>query len=347
MNSILFSIIVPVYNSAPYLEECIQSLLKQTLSNYEILLVENGSTDSSPTLCDLYEKKYISIKTFHIPNRGLSDARNFGVNHSSGKYIIFVDSDDYIKSTALSDFYQTIQKFPNIPVITSNGKFLTYKNKMFPATYPFVLDSLNGKDGLTWVIAFLQNGVDDWNAPGKCFMRDFWVANRFQFKVGRLSEDVELIYKILLKASQMAYIDTFYYYRQARPDSIITKASSKLVEDTILNLKEWNEYLIAAAFLDEQQKQLFYERFAKQFCTSVLGMIYAFPKSTRKELKRKAISINYYLSKSNGKIVKLSRLISQKVSFDFLCICLYIARCFFRHLSKIKWVIHGHKLTIS
>ena len=345
MNNVLFSIIVPVYNSAPYLEECIHSLLSQTLNNYEILLIENGSTDTSPILCDLYEEKYTTIKVFHIPNKGLSDARNFGVNHSSGKYLIFVDSDDYIRSTTLSDLYQTIQKYPDVPVITSNGKFLTYKNKMFPATYPLALDSLNGRDGLTWVTAFLQNGVDDWNAPGKCFMKDFWTANNFEFKVGRLSEDVELIYKVLLKASRMTYIDTFYYYRQARPDSIITKASAKLVEDTILNLAEWNEYLIAATFLNEQQKQLFYERFAKQFCTSVLGMIYAFPKSTRKDLKKKALSIDYYLSKSNRVIVRLSHLISQKISFDFLCICLYSARRFSRYISKMKWIVCGHKLT--
>ena len=68
MEKMLFSIIVPVYNSAPYLEECVESLLRQTFSEFEILLIENGSTDNSPELCDIYERKYPCIKTFHIPS---------------------------------------------------------------------------------------------------------------------------------------------------------------------------------------------------------------------------------------------------------------------------------------
>lgn len=344
MNKILFSIIVPVYNAAQYLEECIGSILCQTVNCYELLLIENGSTDDSPQICDQYEAKFSNIKTFHIPNGGLSDARNYGVKHSNGDYLIFIDSDDYVTNTMLEMFLNSISKYPDVQIITSNGKFLTYKNKMFPSQYPKRLEELNGKDGITWVTTFLKIGVDDWNGPGKCFQTKFWTENLFDFKFGRLSEDVQLIYKVFLEAHTVTIVNTFYYYRQARPDSIITSANPKLVSDTILNLKEWDDYLLKSSKLDSAQKEMFYDRFAKQYCTSVLGLIFAFPLKTRKQLIEEAKSIVFYLEKGNNALVRLSRNISSTLGLIPLCVLLYIARQITKYSTRIKWVIKGTTL---
>ena len=104
MKEIKLSIIVPVYNVEQYLDECIQSLLNQTLKNIEIILVDDGSPDNSPQMCDEYAKQDSRIKVIHKVNRGLGYARNSGLEISQGEYVTFIDSDDYIDLKA----YKTV-----------------------------------------------------------------------------------------------------------------------------------------------------------------------------------------------------------------------------------------------
>ena len=99
MNEELISIIVPVYNVEEYLKECIDSIINQTYKRIEIILVDDGSTDKSGKICDDYAKIDKRIKVVHKENGGLSDARNVGISVSSGKYIAFVDSDDWVEKT--------------------------------------------------------------------------------------------------------------------------------------------------------------------------------------------------------------------------------------------------------
>ena len=107
----LISIIVPVYNVEKYLNRCIDSLISQTYQNIEIILVDDGSTDSSSEIVDGYLKKDNRIKVFHKDNGGLSDARNKGIEISKGKYLSFVDSDDYVTNTYIETLYNTIIEY--------------------------------------------------------------------------------------------------------------------------------------------------------------------------------------------------------------------------------------------
>jgi len=95
----LLSIIVPIYNVEQYVDKCIQSILNQTYQNLEIILVDDGATDCSGSIADSYAAKDKRIKVFHKENGGLSDARNYGLDHVTGDYILFVDSDDFIENT--------------------------------------------------------------------------------------------------------------------------------------------------------------------------------------------------------------------------------------------------------
>ena len=92
----LVSVVVPVYNVEKYLDRCVQSLLTQTYPNYEIVLVDDGSPDNCPAMCDAYAKKYENVAVLHKKNGGISDARNYGVQRAKGDWIVFVDSDDYV-----------------------------------------------------------------------------------------------------------------------------------------------------------------------------------------------------------------------------------------------------------
>ena len=102
-----FSIIVPVYQTEKYIEQCIKSVLQQDLDDYELLLVNDGATDGSPVICERYASQSSKIRVIHKKNGGLSDARNTGIRTASGKYLLFLDSDDLLHaSDALSVLYQ-------------------------------------------------------------------------------------------------------------------------------------------------------------------------------------------------------------------------------------------------
>lgn len=122
----LFSIIIPIYNSEKYLHRCLDSILAQTFTDYEVILIDDGSTDSSSVICNEYSKKYSRFKTYHLQNGGPSRARNTGLAKSLGGYLLFVDSDDWLESYALKIYADTIVKYN--PEIIKSGYEVDYVN---------------------------------------------------------------------------------------------------------------------------------------------------------------------------------------------------------------------------
>ena len=117
-NEYLISIIVPVYNVEPFISECINSILIQSYKNFELILVNDGSTDNSPTICEQYASKDKRIKVIHKANGGLSDARNWGLKFSSGDYVVFLDSDDYWNDCdALFSLNSLLNKYSEVDVV--------------------------------------------------------------------------------------------------------------------------------------------------------------------------------------------------------------------------------------
>ena len=115
----LLSIIVPIYNTEKYLEDCLQSILNQTFSDYELILVNDGSTDSSPEICEQYAERDGRIRVIHKENGGVSSARNCGIEIAQGNYIWFVDSDDTIAYDALQVLNEYIREKPDLIVFNS------------------------------------------------------------------------------------------------------------------------------------------------------------------------------------------------------------------------------------
>lgn len=131
----LISIIIPVYNTEKYLEKCVNSIIDQTYNNIEIILVDDGSTDNSPYICDKLNNKNNNIKVFHKKNEGVSKARNYGIEKANGTYLLFVDSDDYIDKNMISSLYNNLIKYNadismcNIIRINEKGKYIDCFNK--------------------------------------------------------------------------------------------------------------------------------------------------------------------------------------------------------------------------
>lgn len=106
MKDIFVSVIIPVYNSDCLLEKCLNSVIEQDFKNIEIILIDDGSTDSSGKICDAYTNLYSNVKVFHVPNKGVSIARNIGLDNAIGDWILFVDSDDYLDKSYISSFFK-------------------------------------------------------------------------------------------------------------------------------------------------------------------------------------------------------------------------------------------------
>ena len=186
-----FSIIVPVYNVQDYISECIDSIVSQTFPKYEIILIDDGSTDESGQICDKYADIYNNIKVIHKTNGGLSDARNIGIEHAEGEYLIFVDSDDYIESKALKQFYHVLESANNPDILITRIKKVHTGDKVVFMDNNLPIEKLNNKtikDALKWMFEHSNNL---WPAVRYVVKNEFVLKYKLRFRVGFLHEDID------------------------------------------------------------------------------------------------------------------------------------------------------------
>ena len=239
----MFSIIIPVYNVKDYIEECVKSVLEQTFASYEIILVDDGSTDGSGELCDKLAEIDHRIFCYHKDNGGLSSARNYGIDKAKGSYLYFLDSDDFLRQGALADFDSYIRQYNNPDIITENGMCIFSEGKVTRDENYKGGDTFGKKDGKTALLMFL-NGAPHFSACGKCFSNEFWKANGFKFTENITSEDLDIVYKIIFKASTIVMTEQSYYvYRPLREGSITHNYSEKKISDILSIIDRWEGFL--------------------------------------------------------------------------------------------------------
>lgn len=199
------SIIIPVYNVEDTLSRCVESVLSQSFTDYEVILVDDGATDGSPRLVDKYAEKDARIKAIHQPNQGLSAARNTGIDRSTGKYLTFIDSDDFIETDTLSQLMSLLAQHPTWDMIeysvmerygSKQQNHLCLPNKVYSNMNEYWL---TGK-------AYLHS-----YACNKVYKRELF--DKVRFPKGKTFEDVFTLPKILKEATQVATISigTYYY----------------------------------------------------------------------------------------------------------------------------------------
>lgn len=207
-------IIVPVFNVEQYLPKCIESLINQTYDNYKITLIDDGSTDNSGLICDMYSFEYPDlIKVYHKNNGGLSDARNFGVRNTKYEYIIFVDSDDFVGETFIEDFVVTLEKYNCDMVVTPLTK--VYNNEaMTSKNYGdiVVMDKFQALEESCYEELFGNYAVS------KLFRRE--TVERYPFPLNRLFEDSYTTYKYIYDSDRIVYLNKSNYFYLQRDGSI-------------------------------------------------------------------------------------------------------------------------------
>ena len=202
------SIIVPVYNTGKYLRKCLDSLVKQDFSDYEIIVVNDGSRDNSAEIIAEYVSKYDNVKGFLKENGGLSSARNYGIKKASGKYITFVDSDDYVEVNFLKELYEAITSDDSDIAVCEFS--YVYENGNSQRSYSnlnYTSDSLK-KYLLTPPMA-----------PIRMFKKELF--NYLKFKEGIYYEDLDLCPKLVKYAKKISFVDLSLYNYLMRDNSIM------------------------------------------------------------------------------------------------------------------------------
>lgn len=237
------SIILPVYNVEEYLEECLESLVNQNYSQYEIIAVNDGSTDNSLKILKKYQKKYSKVlKVYDKENGGVSTARNYGIEKAKGQYLFFVDSDDYILPNTLTTLDKYIEEKHDLivfPFIAGPSKEESRPVKVFDTN----IDNPHKK-----YITGMPGPIN------KVCKKEIFIKNKILFPVGIYHEDLATMPKLALHASNIKFLDEPLYFYRERPNSATTNKEYRPFVDTVFKgLEQLRKY-----FNQQYQEELEY-----------------------------------------------------------------------------------------
>lgn len=262
------SVIIPVYNVEVYLKRCLDSVISQTYYNLEIILVDDGSTDSSGNICEKYAEKDSRIKVIHKENGGSSDARNVGIRIASADFIAFVDSDDYVEKQYIQHLVEIL--ITNKADIAICG-YCSGKREKFPAIkrYSPKVQCFDSKVILEgWHGKYKHLETVPWN---KLYRKSLFVKNEIYYPIGNSHEDVQITHLLVDKALKIVLTNAKLYYYYKRKDSISNVISEKEMQDNIYSQN------IRLNFFNNNKYRKAYERLAiklqKQYMLNYLNSV--------------------------------------------------------------------------
>lgn len=318
----LVSIIVPVYNVEPYLDKCVQSILKQSYKNLEIILVDDGSTDASGTMCEEYAQMDLRVKVIHKVNGGLSSARNMGLEVMSGFFFTFVDSDDYIHSECIKRLYSYMLQDKTDLCVCEPRRFKftpSETSSVLATSRHYIYDKESARRNT------LARKIPMY-ACGKLFTAN--LKEHIRFPEGKLYEDMPVIWHVIKHIKCMTYVqEGLYYYRQ-RSGSILHSPYNHNRMEQLYN---------AERILSEFSKQDPLHKTAASLCFFCAADNYVLVAKEYQEdiiyLKKAIIEYRkYVIDDSNAKM-------SLKVMAALSYICLYMVRIIGRIYKSLTCVL--------
>lgn len=245
------SVIVPIYNTEKYLQRCVDSILKQTYQNLEVILVNDGSTDGSSDICEWYRKKDERVKVIHKENGGQSSARNVGLEIARGDYITFVDSDDWL----VKDIYEhciDIIKSQNCDVVDFQCVYTSGEEKYFSIKEKDeIIKVIEGKEILRDYLLRGQTDKTPFSVCTKLYKKNLF--EKVRFPEGKINEDIVTNYKILMNCKRLIRTEKIGYYYFQNSSSTTRNALRK----RDFNLIDASNELISLT-KDEDYKDLKY-----------------------------------------------------------------------------------------
>lgn len=295
------SVIIPVYNVEKYLEECLESLLNQTLSEIDIILIDDGSTDSSGKICDGYVEAYDNIRVIHKINEGQGKARNIGIKEAKGKYVYFMDSDDILEKDALSFLCEEAET-KNLDVILfaaecfSDDPEVNFNSKEYQRTI-FLNEVMSGKDLFNGLYLSKEYSC---SIPMRFYNRNYLDKKGFLFPENIIHEDEIYGFLSLIEAKRVECVPFKFYKRRFRKGSTMT--SKKAYKSAIGYAYTWKE-TINICKNKELNEEKIYMDFAHNFFAIIRDLYYsAFTKEEKRKFKKVRCEMRFIMQNSKKKI---------------------------------------------
>lgn len=306
------SVIVPIYKVEDYLHRCVDSIINQTYTNLEIILVDDGSPDDCPMICDEYAEKDNRIRVVHKKNGGLSDARNAGIDIATGEYIMFIDSDDFVDIEMMESMMKNMID-NNVDMVVCNIKYVYEDREVVKYNQADrILDRYEAME------EYLKDGVVQAVAWNKLYKKS--LINDMRYKVGKTNEDEFFTYKVVDKTDKIYYNSRSFYNYIQRDSSIMGKYSIKRLDGVEASYERLN-------FIKERYPDL-YEKEKKTFinlCIYSYQMILKEPNLDKNKQGRKIL--NNYTKKIKFNKTELKnysykdklKIYLSKISLDACC----------------------------
>ena len=261
-----FSVIMPVFNVEKYIRKSVDSVLNQTYQNIEVLLVDDGSTDNCPKICDDYAELDSRVRVIHKKNGGLSDARNFGIDDASGDYVVFLDSDDYWSSdTALEKAARKLEmEKSDVMLFFFKYLFEDENNRITEYNSEFEKIEINMESKKTQLTDLIKNNIYISSAWAKIIKRQLFKDNDLYFVKGVYSEDIEWSARLMMCAGSFSVLNESFYIYIQRGTSIAHSLRRKNIVDAKNNVMK---ALAMADSIDEELKEAFMNYISYQYIT--------------------------------------------------------------------------------
>lgn len=337
MNPTL-SVIIPVYKVEAYLKRCVNSVLNQDYRDLEVILVDDGSPDRCPQICDDFAEKDSRVSVFHKSNGGLSSARNAGIEKATGKYIAFLDSDDQWNTNHL--------KYVMGELLSQNSDFILFGSFDVYDTFP-VVELKHGDSNAQDYSFSIMNAVDYYSfliktgglreqAGTKIYDAEFLKANSLYFKPGIISEDNDFMIRLLRVAKSVIVTDVpLYAYTRARKGSITTTASTKSIKDLLGIIEDGMKYNEV-----DNAISIFEREHCAYLWSICMGYYSRIPNHDKLEVKLKLIEIKKYLvchmHPKAKKVFKIYNLLGFTITVQILGLYMWLHRHNFLNKKVIR-----------
>ena len=316
----LLTVVIPVYNVEKYLKRCLESILSQEWKCYDILLIDDGSSDNSPQICDDYVKEYDFISVIHKENSGLSEARNTGILHAKGEYVYFPDSDDWIEPQTFVELAEELES-REFDIISFNREFVKSEEEII-LSEPKTDQVYKGKEAF---VKMLKHSYITGFANDKIYKKSLFVDNNISFPKGKYYEDLGTNYKLFLSAKNVfATNQKYYHYLIDNPDSITQSWNEQKFRDMFGFYKEvfYSDFVCSQLNQEELQiSQLYYVN----GLTHILASLYKskldkkyidITNEVKQELLKNSVSLSQMKDQPNKLKYILFRLKVLKLAFS-------------------------------
>ena len=321
------SFILPVYNVEKYLSECVESILSQTYKDFEILLVDDGSPDNCPALCDEWASRDCRIKALHKPNGGLSDARNYGLEHATGDYVIFVDSDDFwVGKDSLGKLMNVVAAYPECDFISFNCSYYYQDKNIFSKWIAYDEKLAVPTDKDVAMRSLVASGTLPMSACLKVISLKSLSDMGLHFIEGTIAEDIPWFIDLLDGSKTCIFVNQYIYaYRQNVAGSITATGSQKSARDLFTIVKNEVNKMESRSF-SKEAKEALYSFLAYEFCI-LLTIKSLLPKDERAELLKYKWLLNYTANPKVRKVALVNKLFGIKVTE-------WVLKFYMKHIRK-------------